>query len=128
MEENVNNEPRKAKNLFYRLLSFEGRARRSEYWLVTLVLTLLMVPALIAEIIGEEYPEYALFAAVYILVLLIPIIYLNLAVSVRRLHDLGINGWFVLLGSVPLLNIVFNVYIAFFKGKDEDNKYGPSPY
>ena len=48
MEENVNNEPRKAKNLFYRLLSFEGRARRSEYWLVCLVAFLLVFPALIA--------------------------------------------------------------------------------
>ena len=58
----------------------------------------------------------------------IPLTYVNVAVTVRRLHDLGRNGWFILLSFVPILNLVIGVYVAFFKGKDEDNKYGPSPY
>ena len=128
MEENVSNEPRKARNLFYRLLSFEGRARRSEYWLVSLTTIFLMFPGYIAEDIAAYYPEYAFYALIYIAILFIPVTYLSITVSVRRLHDLGRSGWFVLLSFVPILQLVFCVYIAFFKGKDEDNKYGPSPY
>ena len=128
MEENVNNTPKKAKHLFYRLLSFEGRARRSEYWLVCLVSFLVMFPALIAENIAMDYPEYAFYVLIYMVLMWIPLTYVNVAVTVRRLHDLGRNGWFVLFSFVPIMNLVIGVYVGFFKGKDEENKYGPSPY
>ena len=85
-------------------------------------------PALIAENIAMDYPEYAFYALIYKVLMWIPLTYVNVAVTVRRLHDLGRNGWFILLSFVPILNLVIGVYVAFFKGKDEDNKYGPSPY
>ena len=48
--------------------------------------------------------------------------------SVKRLHDLGKSGWLALLFLIPVVNLIFGIYVAFFKGEEFDNKYGPNPY
>lgn len=58
----------------------------------------------------------------------IPCIWILLASLVKRLHDLGINGWFVCLSIIPMVYAFFLIYAAFFKGQECDNKYGPNPY
>lgn len=128
MEENVNQEPMKVKNHFSRLLSFQGRAKRKEYWLVTLGITLLMFPVMIVQVIAEENPEFALLGVCLYVVCWIPVAYVSVALSVRRLHDLGRNGWLVLLNFLPILNVVLCIYLGFFKGQEQDNPYGPNPY
>jgi uncharacterized membrane protein YhaH (DUF805 family) len=91
---------------------FSGRARRSEYWYFFLfnviialafgfVCGLLQVPQL---------------ANIYTLAVLIPAI----AVAVRRMHDVGKSGWFVL---IPIYNLI----LACTKGDTGDNEYGEDP-
>lgn len=45
----------------------------------------------------------------------------------RRLHDLDKSGWWMLLLCVPLVNILFYIYILFFKGTEGQNQYGEDP-
>lgn len=45
----------------------------------------------------------------------------------RRLHDLDKSGWWMLLFCVPLVNILFYIYILFFKGTEGPNQYGEDP-
>lgn len=45
----------------------------------------------------------------------------------RRLHDLDKSGWWMLLLCVPLVNILFYIYILFFKGTEGPNQYGDDP-
>lgn len=45
----------------------------------------------------------------------------------RRLHDLDKSGWWMLLLCVPLVNILFYIYILFFKGTEGPNQYGEDP-
>ena len=45
----------------------------------------------------------------------------------RRLHDLDLSGWWMLLLCVPLVNILFYIYILFFKGTEGQNQYGEDP-
>ncbi len=45
----------------------------------------------------------------------------------RRLHDLGFSGWWWLLMLVPLVNVVFLLYLLFAPGKGDTNRYGPPP-
>ncbi|WP_307979018.1 DUF805 domain-containing protein [uncultured Phascolarctobacterium sp.] len=45
----------------------------------------------------------------------------------RRLHDLDKSGWWMLLLFVPLVNILFYIYILFFKGTEGPNQYGEDP-
>lgn len=46
---------------------------------------------------------------------------------IRRLHDLGLSAWYVLLGAVPLLGIVATCYFNFAPGKSDSNQYGVRP-
>lgn len=47
--------------------------------------------------------------------------------GVRRLHDLDKSGWWMLLLCVPLVNILFYIYILFFKGTEGPSQYGEDP-
>lgn len=51
----------------------------------------------------------------------------NIMMGVRRLHDLDLSGWWMLLLCVPLINLFFAIYIYFFKGTEGPKKYGDDP-
>lgn len=51
----------------------------------------------------------------------------NIMMDVRRLHDLDLSGWWMLLMLVPLVNIFFALYMLFFKGTEGPNQYGEDP-
>jgi uncharacterized membrane protein YhaH (DUF805 family) len=59
------------------------------------------------------------------LILLLVAIYIGLMLSIKRSHDLGFPGFFSLALFVPLLNLWALVMFSFFKGTEEENKYGP---
>jgi uncharacterized membrane protein YhaH (DUF805 family) len=64
---------------------------------------------------------FAVFAVFYLAVLL-P----SLAVLVRRLHDTGRSGWWILISFVPFGGIVLLIFTLM--GSDGPNDYGPEPY
>lgn len=107
---------------FSSLFSFKGRIRRTAYWLTNFGLSLLLLPANLA---GDDMSEGL---AIYTLLVFIPIIWMSLANSVKRFHDLGKSGWYAALLFVPIANFIFGIYAAFFKGEECDNQYGPNPY
>jgi uncharacterized membrane protein YhaH (DUF805 family) len=96
-------------------VDFSGRARRPEYWWFTLAQLIVLI---IAGFLGKFI--YTIVA----LALLLPAI----AVGARRLHDIGRSGWFLLLGLVPLVNLVL-LYFLVQPSQPEANEYGelPSP-
>jgi len=100
-------------------LNFNGRARRSEYWYFTLcntiILALLIFLGLFTDIGLIPYVLYAL--AVFL-----P----GIAVAVRRLHDTGKSGAFLLLSLLPLLNI-WVLIVLLTEGDRGPNMYGPDP-
>ena len=123
MEENVQTQSQPQKNFIKQLFSFKGRAKRTEYWLVSICSSLFMLPVSITD-----EADMTVGLAVYALVMIIPLCWLSLAVITRRFHDLGKSGWFTVLTCIPIVNIVFGIYAAFFKGQEQDNQYGPNPY
>lgn len=110
-------------------VNFEGRARRSEYWYYTLAQILLIISVLIlgSIFIGAFELEMLtpIFGGLYVLLtfgLLLP----SLGVAVRRLHDTGKSGWFILLGLIPFGGLILLVFYL----QDSDlghNKWGPNP-
>ncbi|MEN8186205.1 MAG: DUF805 domain-containing protein [Bacteroidota bacterium] len=98
---------------------FTGRARRSEYWYFVLFnfLNSLMF-GLIDRTFGTFDPDtgYGTFEIIYAFAVLIP----GIAVAVRRMHDVGKNGWYVL---IPIYNIV----LAATPGIIGENEYGADP-
>lgn len=106
-------------NVLKNYAGFSGRARRKEYWMF--VLFNFIVAAVLAGIgvaIDTQIPY-----AIYLVAVLVPAI----AVMVRRLHDTGRSGWWILISLVPLVGgIVLLVFLA-SDGKPEANAYGENP-
>jgi uncharacterized membrane protein YhaH (DUF805 family) len=110
--------------------NFEGRARRSEYWYYVLAQFLLIISVLIsgALVIGGFELEMLspIFGGLYILLtfgLLLP----SLAVAVRRLHDTGKSGWFLLLGLIPFFGSIILIVFYATDSDPGENKWGSNP-
>lgn len=48
--------------------------------------------------------------------------------TVRRLHDTGNSGWWILISLIPLIGAFFLLIILAEPGHPEENNYGPNPY
>lgn len=100
-------------------VTFDGRARRSEFWFFVLFTVLAgIVTALIDLITG-----LGILNPIANLALLLP----TIAVSVRRLHDLGRSGWWYLLILIPLVGIVVLLIWFCGKGTSGANRFGDDP-
>ena len=142
------------KMFFNNYVNFSGRSRRSEYWKVFLVnllggLILFLLTIIIGVVIGVSSSSYgagpAAFSGllgagivgvvlyglllIYALVCVIP----NISITVRRLHDVGMDGLWALflIGTlIPGINIAVSVaqlVLFCIDGKPETNQWGPSP-
>jgi len=117
---------------------FDGRSRRTEYWMFTLFNLLVFFALAVVGALGMALIDKGsgiggvLFVplGLYFLAVLIP----GLAVSVRRLHDSGKSGWLLLLlgvlGIIPLIGLIASVIQIVFMCQDSNpgmNQYGPNP-
>jgi uncharacterized membrane protein YhaH (DUF805 family) len=98
---------------------FSGRARRSEYWFFALAYVLAMVVTTIIDAILGTTP---IVEGLAFLGLIIPLV----GAGVRRLHDTGRSGWWILLGLIPFGGLVV-LYFSVLDSEPGDNQYGPSP-
>ncbi|TBT51038.1 DUF805 domain-containing protein [Vibrio parahaemolyticus] len=106
--------------------TFSGRSRRKEYWyffLFNLLISLFLT--FVDGLTGSFYPGtgYGLFSGIYTLALLIP----GIAVGVRRLHDIGRSGWWLLIVLIPIIGVLVLLYFTVSKGNSGSNRYGSDP-
>ena len=99
-----------------RYADFNGRATRSEFWYFTLFyIVVAFVLAMIDQfvinpMIGMTVLEAAqggVLQFVFALAMLIP----SFSVGIRRLHDSGKSGWWMLVAFVPFLGIFILIYL-----------------
>ena len=96
---------------------FKGRARRKEYWMFVLFNIIIgFALGFIEGLLGISRHGSSVLANIYSLAILLP----GIAVSIRRMHDVGKSGWFVL---IPIYNLV----LACTAGDAGENQYGPDP-
>ncbi|MDR0240035.1 MAG: DUF805 domain-containing protein [Burkholderia sp.] len=107
--------------------TFEGRARRAEYWYFTLLSVILSIAA---QIIGAGGRDGGLITLLLLgiiclasLALLIP----GIAVSVRRLHDTGRSGWFLLIALIPIVGGILLLVWMCSRGTAGPNRFGADP-
>ncbi|MXX53503.1 MAG: DUF805 domain-containing protein [Dehalococcoidia bacterium] len=98
---------------------FDGRAKRSEYWLFMLIHVIISI---ILGLIPLVLDWFLVVEVVYFLALLVPV----LAVGARRLHDSGKSGWLQLILLIPLIGWII-VIILMALPSDDENQYGPRP-
>jgi uncharacterized membrane protein YhaH (DUF805 family) len=89
---------------------FTGRASRAEYWWWVLVVVVLSAAWQIigtstgnmgtaSAMTGAGFLPYGIIAGIWWLATIVP----TLSLLARRLHDVNLSGWFMLLGLIPLV-------------------------
>jgi uncharacterized membrane protein YhaH (DUF805 family) len=109
-----------------RYATFDGRARRSEYWYFVLFYVLILVGlTFVDSLIGtlNEEAGIGVLGVLFALGTMVP----GLAVTVRRLHDINRSGWWVLIGLIPLIGDLVLIVFAVQDSQPGANKYGPNP-
>ncbi len=105
---------------------FSGRARRKEYWYFVLFNTLISIVLGIIDGVTGSFSTKAgmgLLGGIYTLSVIIP----GIAVSVRRLHDTGRSGWWLLIVLVPLIGAIVLLVFMVQNSQTDENQYGNNP-
>jgi len=99
--------------------NFEGRARRREYWMFILFNSLFAIATAFLDVLLGLGFLYVLYA----LAMIIP----GLAVAVRRLHDIGKSGWWLLIVLLPIIGSIWFLVLVCTDSDNGGNSFGPSP-
>lgn len=101
-------------DFWLRGFDFAGRSSRKDFWFATLMYALV-------TIVIKQVDNGALLQ-LYYLVTLIP----GFSLYVRRLHDRGQSGWWVLL-VISIIGAPIVLIFAALPGQVGENKYGLDP-
>ncbi|MBL4830920.1 MAG: DUF805 domain-containing protein [Aliivibrio sp.] len=107
-------------------VDFSGRARRKQYWFFTLInIILSLLLSSLDGLIGLFNVDagLGLISGLYSLAILLPAI----GVTVRRLHDTGRTGWWLLIGLIPLIGALVLLYFLVSNGEEQTNRFGTNP-
>jgi uncharacterized membrane protein YhaH (DUF805 family) len=118
--------PGPERNLAWTLFSFDDRIPRRVYWgasLATLFVFYVIVFGL-RMMLGEDSP--AVLGVT--LLLYIPVLWISLAIQVKRWHDRDKSGWWVLINVVPIIGPIWAfVEVGCLRGTLGPNQYGNDP-
>ena len=109
-------------------VNFEGRARRKEYWGFILFSSLIPFGLAILSGVGAAISEemdivLSLPYYIYVLAIMLP----NIAVGIRRLHDIDKSGWGLLVGLIPLAGSLWLLVLFATEGNTGENQFGEDP-
>ena len=102
-------------DIFRDFSNFDGRSTRLEMW--NFLINNIVIGTILILLIGP-------FAWIFNVAVFIA----SFGLTVRRFHDVGLNGWFLIGLIIPILNLLFFAMLYFFKSDAGANKYGPNPY
>ncbi len=108
---------------FKKFADFKGRASRSEFWYFYLFSygTIGLLAFLSYIFIRDDF--YWWLLVIFIVVIIVPLI----AVTARRLHDVGKSGWWQLITVIPYLGIIGQIFLIVWwcsEGEKKKNKFG----
>jgi uncharacterized membrane protein YhaH (DUF805 family) len=132
--------------MMHLLFGFQGRIRRTHYWLAALgssfaLSALLMIFLMILSLVGatpstrpdgQQIRTMSTAAVIILMVLtlayLVLLFWIGLAIQVKRWHDRDKSGVWVLIGFIPMIGPIWAlVECGFLDGTQGPNRYGPSP-
>jgi uncharacterized membrane protein YhaH (DUF805 family) len=111
---------------------FSGRARRKEYWYFALFNVIFICVAMVIDYAAgwksepgssSFLPDYGSCYLIYMTATILP----GFAVQVRRLHDLGKSGWWMLITLIPIAGLIWLMVLLCTDGQYERNRYGTNP-
>ena len=110
---------------------FSGRARRKEFWMFTLfhfiIIILFMLMAFTFNTDNYEGEETNYFAMIFVGLYFLGTIIPSIAVSVRRLHDIGKSGFWYFISFIPYIGSFWLLILMCMEGKSGINQWGENP-
>lgn len=100
--------------------NFAGRAGRAEFWWFVLAN---FIVSLVLNLLGQAADLFGIVALLYALAVLVP----SIAVGIRRLHDIGKPGVWILIGLIPIVGTIILIVWAAQPGQPGPNEWGPAP-
>lgn len=106
-------------------VGFSGRAHRTEFWMFVLInFVISLVLGFVDGVLGTRSGAgMGVLQGLYALAVFLP----SLAVAVRRLHDTGRTGWWLLIGFIPVIGWIVLIVFYCLDSEQGDNQYGPNP-
>lgn len=107
---------------FRRYLDFGGRSNRGEYWYWVLdsILISIVLSFVDQALFGGFGDNVNVLGGIWGLATFIP----SIALGVRRLHDIGRTGWWLLIILVPVIGFLVLLYFAVQPPEDGENRFG----
>ncbi|TGQ74372.1 MAG: DUF805 domain-containing protein [Mesorhizobium sp.] len=111
-------------DFFWFFLKTSGRVSRAAYFLGQLLLAIIQLfPLYHFNLLPEGSPESEVWLSIFVLVLLATV-WPTIVLNVKRLHDLGRPGVFMLVLFVPLVQLVAILLLYLYPGQPGPNRYG----
>jgi len=109
-----------------KVLSFSGRIGRLRYLAYNVGVNLLL--AIPIGLLASQFSQSSspIMGGGLVLLYFLAIV-LSIMFSKRRLNDLDRSGWWILLFIVPVVNLLLAIYLIFFSGSENNNRYGEIP-
>lgn len=98
-----------------RYTQYHGRSSRGDMWNFVLI-------TILAEMVAAMLGGSLLVGVVHILAMIV-----MAALAVRRFHDIGASGWYLLTLFIPVVNFVALFVLLCFKSEPGVNRYGTPP-
>ncbi len=125
------------KSITTHYFDFKGRARRAELWFFLLFVIITSLALNFIDVglgtyftggpptaDGEPSGVGGLFSGLFGVLMIIPF----LSLVVRRFHDLGRSGWWILIILLlPYVNLIVLIILGFLGGQESDNQWGSPP-
>ncbi len=108
-------------------LTFSGRAGRLEYLGISAAASVVHVVNALVFIDFDEFNGASVTSPLFLVGFVLATL-VTWTAAIRRCHDLGRSGFFLLWQLVPLLGIVAALFVIFARGDDMKNRFGPPPW
>lgn len=107
------------KDGFDHYVKFDGRASRPSFWWWVLFV---IIVSIVANLLDSAM-DMSIISIIVSIGLFLP----GLSKAIRRLHDTGRTGWWVLIGLIPLVGFIVLLIFYLEQGDAGENEYGPAP-
>jgi uncharacterized membrane protein YhaH (DUF805 family) len=111
------------------LFSFNGRIRRSQYWLYGIGVGFVGgVILAILSMLMRNGGAMMMVGGILALVVYVVLIWAGLALSIKRWHDRDKSWVWIFIGAIPIVGFFWVlIECGFLDGTPGPNKFGPSP-
>ncbi|WP_420391557.1 DUF805 domain-containing protein [Acuticoccus sp.] len=121
--------PARRPSVAWALLALDGRINREVFWLGNIFCAALAIAVARTELLIVVSPETGAVSTVNPLALGVfaVLVWTEVALVVKRLHDRGLTGWIALFLPIPVLSIIGFIVVGLMPGQRGGNPYAPGP-